>query len=193
MFEAAQIRALIAAAGTQLRAMILLGINAGFGNADVATLPITALDLAGGWINYPRPKTGVARRVPLWPETVAALKAAIAARPTPKDAADVGLVFITKYGGSWAKATRDNPVSKELAKLLLELKMKRPGLGFYALRHSFETIGGESKDQVAVDSIMGHARYDMPSLYRERVSDERLTALTEFVRKWLFEDAARLD
>jgi hypothetical protein len=50
----------------------------------------------------------------------------------------------------WAKDTPDSPVSKETAKLLKELKLQRPGLNFYALRHTFETIGGEAKDQVAV-------------------------------------------
>jgi len=57
---------------------------------------------------------------------------------------------------------------------------------FYALRHTFETIGGEAKDQVAVDYIMGHARDDMASVYRERISDERLKAITDHVRQWLF-------
>jgi integrase len=57
---------------------------------------------------------------------------------------------------------------------------------FYALRHTFETVGGESKDQVAVDAIMGHARDDMASLYRERISDERLKAVTDHIRAWLF-------
>ena len=68
------------------------------------------------------------------------------------------------------------------------MKMKRPGLSFYALRHTFETIGGESRDQVAVDFIMGHAPEDddMGSHYRERISNERLVAVTNFVRTWLF-------
>jgi hypothetical protein len=33
---------------------------------------------------------------------------------------------------------------------------------------------------------MGHARDDMASVYRERIEDARLVAVTEHVRKWLF-------
>ena len=57
-----------------MKPMILLGINCGFGNADCATLPIRALDLEEGWINFPRPKTGLDRRCPLWPETIKSLQ-----------------------------------------------------------------------------------------------------------------------
>src|SRR6185312_2344346 len=66
MLEADQLRRLLAhlEANHALRAMVLLGLNAGFGNTDVASLPLKALDLAGGWVCYPRPKTGVARRCP---------------------------------------------------------------------------------------------------------------------------------
>jgi len=59
-------------------------------------------------------------------------------------------------------------------------------VSFYALRRTFETIGGECRDQAAVDHIMGHARDDMASVYRERISDERLEAVTDHVRRWLF-------
>ena len=79
-------------------------------------------------------------------------------------------------------------MSKEFSKLIRELKLHRPGLGFYALRHTFETIGGDSRDQVAVDAIMGHARDDMASVYRERIDDARLLAVVQHVRKWLFGD-----
>ena len=81
MFEAAEIRAMLAAAPVPLKAMILLGINCGFGNTDVANLTVKNLDLKGGWCNFPRPKTGISRRCPLWPETVKAIKAALEARP----------------------------------------------------------------------------------------------------------------
>ena len=65
----------------------------------------------------------------------------------------------------------------------------RRGLNFYTIRHVFETQAGESRDQVAVDAIMGHADSSMAAAYRERISDERLVAVVEHVRnKWLFSE-----
>jgi integrase len=185
MFEAAELRQILAAAGQPLKAMILLGVNAGFGNADCGHLPLTALDLDAGWLNYPRPKTGIPRRCPLWPETVEAIKDALAKRPAPKEAENAGLVFVTKYGLPWHRQVEDGPVSKEMRKLLNKLHIDGHR-NFYALRHTFETVGGEVKDQVAVDFIMGHARNDMASVYRERISDERLRAVVNHVHAWLF-------
>lgn len=204
MFEADALRTLITAAGLPMRAMILLGINCGFGNSDVANLPASAVDLKIAWVDFPRPKTGIPRRCPLWPETVAAIREALDKRPKAKNPADAKLLFVTKYGGKWAtanvgdtdpdtgetKISVDDPVSKEFAKLIRGKKLHRPGLGFYALRHGFETVAGDAKDQVAVDSIMGHAGDDMASLYRERISDERLKAVTDHVHKWLFGEAS---
>src|SRR5260370_40324515 len=98
LFAVEEIRKLLDAARCPLRAMILLGINCGFANADCGTLPLAAVDLDGGWLTFPRPKTGINRRCPLCPETVQALREALANRPKPKDAARAGLFFITKYG-----------------------------------------------------------------------------------------------
>jgi len=142
-------------------------------------------------VNYPRPKTGIPRRVRLWPETIDTLRKAIAKRPKPKDETNRSLVFITRRGLRWAKDTCDNPVTKEMRKLLDSVGING-SRNFYALRHTFETIAGESRDQVAVDAIMGHARDDMASVYRERISDERLKAVTDSVRGWLFEKTIRV-
>lgn len=192
LFTAEEIGKLLDAAGVQLKAMLLLAINAGFGNSDCANLPVAAVNLETGWIDYPRPKTGIPRKCKLWPETAEALKEAIAHRPEPKKAEHADLLFITKYGDSWGKDTSDNPISKEVAKLLKSLHINgRKGLGFYTLRHCFETVGGETRDQVAVDAIMGHADDSMAGHYRERISDERLVAVANTVRKWLFEDSGR--
>lgn len=186
MFTAVQLRKILDAADQPLKAMILLGVNCGFGNTDCGTLPKSALDLNGGWVDYPRPKTAVERRCPLWPITVKALKEAIAQRPNAKAKDHAGLVFLTKYGKAWAKDTPDNPLSAEFRKLLDRLKLYRSGRGFYALRHTFETIAGESLDQVAVNHIMGHVDASMSAVYREKISDDRLQDVVDHVRNWLF-------
>jgi integrase len=185
-FQRDDLLATIAAADQPLKAMILLGVNAGFGNNDCGRLPLRALDLDAGWVRFPRPKTGVRRRCKLWPETVDALREAITLRPKHKDPVDAGLVFITKYGHAWAKKTQDGPISKEMTKLLKRIELHRPGLGFYSLRRTFETIGGDACDQVAVDFIMGHKDGGMAQKYRERIEDKRLIAVTTHVHKWLF-------
>lgn len=203
MIEAAQIRTLLDEADQPLKAMILLGINCGFGNHDCGTLPKSAVDLKTGWVNFPRPKTAIERRCPLWPETVKAIQEAMAQRPKAKQREYDDLVFVTKYGQPWSKDTSTNPVSQEFRKLIDAIdtaaandakkrkskppaKIHRPGLGFYALRHTFETMGGESRDQVAVNHIMAHADASMAGVYRERISDERLLDVVNVVRRWLF-------
>jgi integrase len=188
LFTAEEVRRLIDAANVQLRTMILLGINCGFGNSDVGNLPLAALDLDNAVVAYPRPKTGVARRCPLWPETVAALREALAKRPEPKSEDNAGLAFVTRCGWSWAKETSAaNPVSQEFARVLRRLGINgKKRLGFYALRHTFRTVADESRDQPAADHIMGHEVAHMSSVYREGISDERLRAVSDYVRGWLF-------
>jgi integrase len=188
LFSADEIKRLLAAAGPAMRAMILLGINAGFGNSDCGHLPLSAVDLDAGMIDFPRPKTGIPRRCPLWTETVEALREASAGRPEPKEELHAGLVFITKYGLPWAKDTADQTLAKEFGKLLRALHVTgRKGLGFYTLRHTFRTVADESKDQPGVDFIMGHEVPHMSSVYRETISDERLKAVADHVRAWLFD------
>ena len=80
-FDAEELRRIIDEAPEPVRTMILLGINGGFGQSDIAGLPLSAADLDNGWIHYPRPKTEVDRRISLRPQTVEALRKAIAKRP----------------------------------------------------------------------------------------------------------------
>ena len=84
-----------------------------------------------------------------------------------------------------------NPVSFAMRKLLDELDLHRPRLGFYTLRHVFLTIGEESRDQVAVAHVIGHVVPGMGTAYREKVSDERLRAVCDHVGGWLFGKAKK--
>jgi integrase len=187
LFTREEILLLLLTTPVHLEAMILLGINCGLGNADCGRLPLRALDLERGWLDYPRPKPGMQRRCPLWPETVAAIKEALARRRQPKDPADPDLVFITRTGQAWHTDTTESPISYQVGKLLRRLGINgREGLGFYTLRHTFRTVADEAKDQPAADYIMGHEVPHMSSVYRETISDERLRAVVDHVRGSLF-------
>jgi integrase len=202
-FLAAEIRGILDAAPPQLKAMILLGINCGLGNKDVAELPANCIDLEHGWIDYPRPKTGVPRRCPLWPETVKAIKA-VAGRAggTQKSRRPeaAGLLFVTRKGFPFVRSepkvsasgqpyvVEHDAIATTLKRIMERKRIAIPGLGFYGLRRSFETIGGETGNQVAVDHIMGHvpASNDMSAVYRQHVAEAALRQVTDHVRQWLF-------
>ena len=183
-----------------LRAAILLAINGGFGNSDCATLPLAALDLKNRVINYARQKTGLERIVPLWSESVAALQEVLTTRPHPEDTEAAKLVFLSPRGKPLVrhrvregnegvvKATKSETLSPVFAAHITALGMKRKGIGFYTLRHTFRTWADETHDQHAVHRIMGHAIPGMSGIYVEEISLARLRAVVEHVRKRLWPD-----
>jgi len=188
MFERDEAIQLLDHAGPNMRAMILLGLNAGLGNTDVGMLPIKAVNLKTGWVDYPRPKTGMPRRVPLWPETIDAIRDMLAVRRKPADPADKDLLFIGNRGTSYVGNHKGYRVTQEMTRLFAVSGVAREGLSFYSLRRTFQTIAEGAHDMVAVQGIMGHAPSsgDMSAIYRQRISDDRLQAVTEHVRRWLF-------
>jgi integrase len=186
-------------ANPQLKAIVLIGLNGGLGNADISGLQFSHLDLDGEWVDYPRPKTGLKRRIPLWKETTAALRCHIAKRRVSKHNDDKDCVFLNRAGRRMVQehvTNIDNEtnvwsqdyVSSQFRSLLVALKINgRKGLNFYSLRHSFATIGLQTGDRDAVRALMGQAENDVLSVYDETgPSDERLTAVTAHVRDWLF-------
>jgi integrase len=173
-------------ASPTLRAMVLLGINCAFGPTDCATLPREAVDLNAAMIDFPRKKTGIERRCPLWPETVAAITAAIAARPEPTQEGVEALVFLTARGRQFISAHSAHPVTAAMVDAMKATGVHREGRGPYTMRHAFRTIADEVPDRVAIDRIMGHGDHSMAGHYRERVGDARLVAVCEHVRQWLF-------
>src|SRR5262249_39330715 len=66
------------------------------------------------------------------------------------------------------------------------LHLHRAGIGFYTLRHVFRTVADAARDPVAIDLIMGHSDPSMGAHYRQRVEDDRLRAVADHVRRWLF-------
>ena len=114
------------------------------------------------------------------------MRASLHRQPTPTCDESDGCFFVKPDGTCWAKETTTNPISKQTSLALRRLKIHRPGMSFYWLRHTFRTIADETRDFPAIDRVMGHADASMAGQYRERISDERLKAVTNTVHRWLF-------
>ena len=134
-------------AGPQMKAMMLLGLNCGLGNEDLAQLKTGHI------------KGGMARFSPAEDRSGAALSplagnaGSVAAVIRPDDE----VVFRTKYGNSWgSKGTKssNSPISFAFRHFCKGMGVYKPGRGFYSLRHIAQTIGEESQDRAAVDFIL---------------------------------------
>lgn len=188
------IRSLLAKADVNMRAMILLGINAGAGNTDVSSLKFKHLDLDSGWLDYPRPKSGIARRVPLWPETIEAIRLAIAQRPVPAkpdDEDDGDVVFLTSKGERYIRVYEKSRTDLVTSQFTILLKVgggrRQKGLGFYSLRRTLATLGLHVADRDAVKAIMGHVFSEVIDTYNQAApSDARLRAVTNYIRARIF-------
>ena len=198
LFTPENVIALLEAAEMPLKAMIFLGINGGFGNTDCSSLPVRVVSFSDSIIDFPRPKTGIGRTIPMWEETHDALCDALAMRPKPADPVLDQLFFLTRFGRPWVrqtthrgegesidKVTYQDAIKQEFDRLLGKLGLKRRGIGFYTLRHTFRTWADEASDQHAVHRIMGHVIPGMAGEYVEKIELTRLRAVVDHVRSKL--------
>lgn len=54
----------------QLKAIVVLALNAGLGNTDVSGVGFPNVDFELEWLDFPGSKTGFPRRAPLWPQNL---------------------------------------------------------------------------------------------------------------------------
>ena len=190
-FSIAQIQKLLENASTQMKAMIWLGLNCGFGCTDCAELKWENLDPKKARVCFPRGKTGIGRNLPLWPETVDVLK------EIPKSGE---LIFYTSKGNPWVrmikstdkngleKHTKENAVSKKFSKLIKKAGIKtEKGVGFYTLRRTAATLTARSGDPFAVQRLLGHADLKMATTYVQDVSEQTDRAINN-TRKLIIQD-----
>lgn len=181
LFTPAEVRSLLERTSGNLHAMILLGINGGYGSADCSSLAIDEIDFSAGIIENARRKTGIERDVPLWPETAKALRAIVGDRTS-------GPVFVTRFGAAYKrdKVHRDptGNVKKVVAIDMVKTNFRDldPRLPFYALRKTFYTIARETGDADAVSRIAGHAIRGMAGVYTQSIGIDRLRRVVDHVR-----------
>ena len=176
VFTTEDIHRLLGAADVQMKAMIWLGLNCGFGCTDCAELRWGDLDLVDARVKLPRRKTGISRDLPLWPETVKSLK------KIPRTGK---LVFYTSNGNPYIqtflkadgngnrKYTTLNTITTRFSMLIKRSGLNVPkGTGFYTLRRTAATIAARSGDPFAVQRLLGHADLQMATRYVQDVSKQ---------------------
>jgi len=190
-FTMTQIHKILQNASPQMKAMIWLGLNCGFGCTDCGELKWKDIDLQNGRVDFPRGKTGIGRNLPLWSETIRALNEI----PVSGE-----LVFYTRKGSPWVRTVKGvgkggkekykktNNVSKEFSKLMKRtgIKMEK-GVGFYTLRRTAATLTARSGDPFAVQRLLGHADLKMATTYVQDVSEQTDRAINN-TRKLIIQD-----
>ena len=192
-FTNGQIQKLLENTDVQMKAMVLLGLNCGFGCTDCAELKWDNVDFNNSRIIYPRGKTGILRNLNLWPETTKVLK------KIPKKGE---LVFYTINGKACVriiesvdiygneKFSNVDSISREFSKLLKKAGIKtEKGVGFYTLRRTAATLAARSGDPFAVQKLLGHADLKMASVYVQDVS-EQTDRVVNNVRKLIIQDGS---
>lgn len=180
-----EIHEILKYASPQMKAATLLGINVGYGDTDIALH--TPDMIKGEWLDTIRHKTSVHRRGWLWPETLAAIKAYLPHRPEPARSELDDHVFLTSRGNLWVCGTK-NTFGREFSRLMDAVGIeKRDRVGFYALKHTFMTEAARTGDETAAKITVGLSQKDIAlSHYIERFPDERLKAVSRYMRQWLF-------
>lgn len=186
-FEPAEIHALLKVANVNLKAMVLLGINCGFGNEDCAALPRSAIN--GNWIEWARVKTATTRRCPLWPETLEAIHEAIQHADSK---GETELCFMGARGKNFVSKKKDGTRVGKVFDHAREKSGIRTERTFYDLRRTFQTVAlnATGNDNVT-KSIMGHipSESNMSARYTQEVWENQLQMVSNAVRKWVgFDD-----
>jgi integrase len=175
-FNKKQIRKLLTATDVKMKAMIWLGLNCGFGCTDCSRLQWKDIDFKNNRVKLARNKTKIGRNLPLWPETIKALK------EIPKSGA---LVFTTSKDHPWIRTTAttndngepkyicDNRISTKFSRLMKKVGIQAPkGTGFYSLRRTAATMAARSGDPFAVQRLLGHVDLTMATRYVQDVSEQ---------------------
>jgi integrase len=216
-FSRDEVRKLVTAAADKPLwiSMVLLGLNAGFHNADLGALPREVVELDRRVIEFRRGKKGRAyRKAPLWRETIDALRSY--RRPEPGDKRflkrpDVygpcfekhgDLFFLTTFAmplsraceerserGTLLSANRVDAAAGEFYKLMKAADVHSVGRGLSGLRTTFRTLaeGMPVKDDDAINLIMGHTDRHISAEYVERFPEAKLYAVVDHVWRELFE------
>ena len=170
-----EIKALFNAASPRTRVYILLGLNLGYTQADIASLEHSMIDWTQAIVTRNRHKTGQPQKAKLWPITVQMLKQEM------MDARKTNLVLLGENGNSLIVDTindKGNPIRVDAIRLAFnrvktKLKMLGDSRGFAIFRKtSANNIAQANQDAPhLVDLFLGHTQKTMAKHYANQHFD----------------------
>jgi integrase len=185
LYSPQQIQSLIKNAGFQLKAMLLLALNCGFGPKDLHDLKWE--DIEGERVTLPRSKTGVCQTYLLWAETYDSLqkirqtRAAqifkLAKKGTHRN--DTGHVFVTYCWKPWNK----DAIAEEFRKLCKKADV--PCYGIYRMRHCASTAISMVASPHVQRKFMRHSQLQQQTTYTHTPDAEVDKAIAKARRKLL--------
>jgi integrase len=184
---------LLRKADLNLRTMIMLALNCGFGPKDLQDL--TWDDIQGERITLPRSKTGICQTYLLWPETEKLLdeireqRAMLVARMAKRGVhhSDYGHVFVTRFWRPWNK----DAVAEQFRKLCKQAEVTC--YGFYRLRHCASTAMSLVATPHVHRKFMRHSQLQQQVTYTHTPDIEVDRAIMEAKKKLLGEDGFTSD
>jgi len=192
LWPAEDLRKTIDASPVAFKAVLLMGINCGMGGSDIAGLTRSQWRVGQEYLDCPRNKTGVERRVYLWPETREALARAVEKRATPAMQKFDNRLLLSSRGFPWCRVESSGVVDRVKAQLTLCKRDAGVTKGcFYDLRRTFRTQASEVCDLEAIDFCMGHQGKGEGATYLQGVSDARIRNVCDHVRTWLFSEVTK--
>ncbi|MHC4299110.1 MAG: tyrosine-type recombinase/integrase [Planctomycetota bacterium] len=193
LYKPEDLARLLKRADPQLKAMLILALNCGFGPKDIRDL--TWEHIEGERITLRRSKTGVCQTYLLWPETRELLndikdkRAELIARMAKRKIhhCDDGNVFMTRFWRPWNK----DAVAEQFRKLCKKAKV--PCYGFYRLRHCASTAMSLVATAHVHRKFMRHSQLQQQVTYTHTPDIEVDRAVMKAKMKLLGEDGFTSD
>ena len=193
-FTVEEVKSMYASANPRTRLYMLLALNGGFTQIDIATLIHSMVDWDKGIITRDRNKTSVPQGCKLWPLALALLKQ----HATKPNADGDNLVLVTEEGNRLAyetvsdagKHSKVDAIRSAFGRLKLKCKMKD--------NRSFKSFRKTGADAIAkqyqsepqlVDLYLAHSANGMRKHYANQYFDELYKATDWLARQYGFDKA----
>ena len=187
LYTSDNLRLLLGQADIQMKAMIMLALNCGFGPKDIQDLTWDHID--GERVTLPRSKTGVCQTYLLWPETLQLLNRIRQQKSCQiSEIADLtlandinGYVFLTRFKNPWNK----DSIAEQFSKLCKKADV--PCYGFYRLRHCASTAMSLVATPHVHRKFMRHSQLQQQVTYTHTPDNEVDKAIMKAKEKLLGE------